>query len=46
MYKVFYYLCLLWGFSRKIETVLFLTKVLDNDLETVWPEKNKAGETI
>lgn len=33
-----HYLCMFWSLPSKVEYVLFLTKVLDNYLETVWPE--------
>lgn len=37
----FIYLGLLLDLSCKVKYVLFLTKVLDNNLETVWPENVK-----
>lgn len=40
------YLGLLWSFSRKVEYILFLTKVLDNNLETVWPGKVKQKNKL
>lgn len=31
------HLCQFWSLPSEVEYVLFLAKVLDNNLETVWP---------
>lgn len=41
LFKKNFYLCLFRNLPGKVENVLFLTKVLDNYLETVWPENEQ-----
>lgn len=40
----FFYLCVLWSLSSKVEYILFLAKVLHNNLETVWPGGHKRED--